>query len=275
MKKLTYLTLSALAWPLLLGATAMNSFADEESAESPAAAEESAETEETAADSEKPQRRARPAQADRPDRRAMRERMLKEFDADGDGELSGEERTKAREAMRERMQQRARGGQGRGGFDPGDRIERGVRPQRPGERRGPPPVDRNRAEGPRRRGGPEAGAAGRRRGGQPDPMRAFDHFDEDGDGMLSRDEFGRLAERMQQIRERMQGGPEEFRGPSRGPQGNERRGDFRRPPREGDRGEFRGPPPRGERARGGEFQRGPRGEGRRGGPAEEEADKTT
>ncbi|MEQ8211773.1 MAG: hypothetical protein RH917_18395 [Lacipirellulaceae bacterium] len=272
MKQLTYLSLSAVAWLLLIGVAANDVVAGEDNDDSPAASE---------VDNEKPKRRARPDQADRPDRKEIRARMLEEFDEDGDGELTGEERSKAREAMRERMQERMRGGgKGRGNFNPGDRIERGVRPQRPGERRGPPPEDRDRADGPRRRGGEQAGPAGGRRGdgnrrGGPDPMRAFDHFDEDGDGMLSREEFGRLAERMQQMQQmrgQAQGGRDEFRGPPRGPRFGDR-GDFPGPPRGEDRGEFRGPPRDGER--------GPRREGRRGRPRPEsnsqdvDIDKTT
>ena len=51
----------------------------------------------------------------------MRERMIEEFDADGDGQLSDDERQQAREAMRERRGERG-GGPGRGpgrGFGPG------------------------------------------------------------------------------------------------------------------------------------------------------------
>jgi len=54
---------------------------------------------------------------DRNDRRAeMRQRMLEEFDADGDGELSEDERATAREEMRKR-----RGGQGKSGKAKGER----------------------------------------------------------------------------------------------------------------------------------------------------------
>lgn len=100
-------------------------------------------------------------------RAAMRQRIMDEFDADGDGELSDDERAKAREEMRSR-----RGNRQRGDRPDGDRMRR----ERPEGRRG---------EG--RRGGPS---------GSPDPGKLFDRFDADGDGQLSRAEFMKLAEEM-------------------------------------------------------------------------------
>ena len=93
---------------------------------------------------------------DRAGRRGeMRQKMLAEFDADGDDELSDDERSTAREAMRSR-----RGGKGKGGKGKA-----------------------NRAKG--RRGD---------RGGPPNPGKLFDKYDANGDGQLSRAEFMKLAE---------------------------------------------------------------------------------
>src|SRR6267378_2886536 len=62
------------------------------------------------------------------DRRAeMRERMLKEFDANKDGKLDDEERAKAREKMREMRGARGGGKAGKGGPD----GPRGAHPPNP------------------------------------------------------------------------------------------------------------------------------------------------
>ena len=78
----------------------------------------------------------------------MRERMLKEFDADGDGELNDEERGKAREARQRRARdgergdgprdegRRGEGRRGREGRDDRGPEGRGPDGPRPG-RRGP------------------------------------------------------------------------------------------------------------------------------------------
>lgn len=124
----------------------------------------------------------------------MRQRMIEEFDADGDGQLNDEERQTARETMRERRGDRpgrgqARGGEGRGGQGRG------------GEGRGRGPSDRP---------------------APPDPNELFDRFDENQDGQLSRDEFLKFT---QETRGRWGRGPGEGRpggprgegvGPARG-----------------------------------------------------------
>lgn len=157
------------------------------------------------------------APAARGDRAAWRAQMLERFDEDGDGQLSDEERAKAREFRRSQQGERpagpgARGGQGRGpGRGPGaGRGEQAGPP--PGDRVGPPP-----GRGPRPEGPPQGGPLR-------DPMVMFDEFDADKDNKLSREEFGRLTERLRQIRERMmemgrRGGPGEEFGPPPGPRG--------------------------------------------------------
>ena len=122
--------------------------------------------------------------ADRPRQRdpEMREKMIKEFDADGDGKLNDEERQTARETMRER----------RGGPDGQGQPGRGG----PQARRGPG-------------GGPQ---------GPPDPNAMFDRFDANGDGQLSRDEFMKLSQEMRPRRGGPggPGGPRADRGPRPG-----------------------------------------------------------
>jgi hypothetical protein len=117
----------------------------------------------------------------------FRQRMIEEFDKDGDGRLSDEERQAMRESMRERFGRGGPGGPppeaGEGGppegLPPeGAQAER----QRPERRRGI-----EQPEGPP---GPRNGD--RSRGRRLEPL--FDWFDENGDGMLSREEFGSLAE---------------------------------------------------------------------------------
>lgn len=99
----------------------------------------------------------------------FRQRMIEEFDADGDGVLSEEERQTVRETMRERRR------------STGDQAGRRPRDAGP-EERGP------------RDPGPEGRGLGRGPGGPPDPNEVFDRFDENGDGMLSREEFRQFAE---------------------------------------------------------------------------------
>lgn len=135
-----------------------------------------------------------------------RQKMLDEFDADGDGKLSEEERQTLREEMRERRGQRegkrARGKKG------GRDGEAGPR----GRRRGPGP------DGPPK---------------PPHPEELFKLFDADDDGMLSMDEFMELSREMRQ----RHGPPhaEGRRGPPRdGDRPRGRRGDRPRPPVEED-----------------------------------------
>ncbi len=212
------------------------------------------------------------AEGAKPGRAQMRERILQRFDADGDGQLSEDERAEAR-AARERMQRDGRGGKGRG---KGQGRARGPeRGDRGFEGRGP------EGRGPQGRGpGGQRGQQGRR---PPSPEQLFQRFDADGSGELSLEEFRQLADTMRARREQMEGrGQGARRG---GPQGSgdrgfgplpQRRGDFRPgppgPPR-GPRPDFDRPrPPRGEfsedERRGpphpGEFRRGPgRGPNRR------------
>jgi hypothetical protein len=105
----------------------------------------------------------KPAKGDKPPRSEdFRQKMLQEFDTDGDGQLSDDERTKMRDARRER------GAGGRGG--PGNEARRG---------------------GPGGPGGP---------GMMMDPGRMFDRVDEDGDGSVTREEFVGFFERMREMR---------------------------------------------------------------------------
>ncbi len=168
---------------------------------------------------------------------AMREEMIKEFDADSDGKLNDDERQTAREAMRERGDRPdgRRGRQGRG---------QGQNRERSGEGRPAPP----------------------------DPNKLFDEFDADKDGQLSREEFMKLSETQ---RERRGSRPPREGGPPRrgdknrpGPPAGDKDFGPRPPlqnqidgtpgqPRDGEFG-----PPRGPR---GPESRGPQGRGPRGG----------
>jgi len=142
---------------------------------------------------------------DRNDRRAeMRQKILEEFDADGDGEMNEDERATAREEMRKR-----RGRQGKGDRAKGERG-----PKHDGRRDG-------------RRDG--------RGGGRPSPDQLFDKFDANDDGQLSRAEFMKLADRMRRMHRR-HGRADEHRGDHGGKHGGEHGG-----MRDG-RGPRRGPP---------------------------------
>lgn len=174
-----------------------------------------------------------------------REKVIKEFDKDGDGKLSDEEREKAREKMRE-----LRGDRGRGG--PEGRRGDG--------RRGP-----EGQRGPDGRG-PEGGPTGPPK--LPKPEELFAKFDKDKDDKLSKDEFKALADF---VHEHMP--PPPPAGPPGPPPGGRRFEGriegriFDGPPGPGLRGEgpggrFRGPdgPPPGGEGRG-EFGRGPHPDG--------------
>ena len=126
-----------------------------------------------------------PARERGPRNPEMREQMLKEFDADGDGKLNDEERQQAREVMRER-----RGGPGQQADRPGRGQGRG---QGRGEGRG---EGRAEGRGPGRGPGAGEGRPGRRPAERPDPNALFDRFDANGDGQLSREEFLKLSEAM-------------------------------------------------------------------------------
>jgi len=206
----------------------------------------------TAQDDPPPAQDGPPAQAGRGRRMQnpeFRQRMLDEFDKDGNGELDDAERQTMRETMRERREQmRERFGQGPDGPPPprGDRSAgppppRGDRPDGPpGEGRGP-----GARRGP---GGPPGGGPGRH---GPGPLEGlFEWFDGNHDNQLSREEFHELA---QFVHERRHHGPP----PEGGPEGRGfgRRGPDGPPP--GD-GPGRGGP-RGRRWNDGPGRRGPEG----------------
>ncbi len=178
----------------------------------------------------------------RPDREEMRQRMLERFDADNDGELSDEERGKAREFRREQFGERGERGpregrgpegrrpEGRGGRGPGDRGQGGPPEGRLGEGRGPegrgPGGPGGAGRGPRGPGGPGPGF--RPMGPPPVPAQLFKKFDADKNDQLSVEEFENL---MGHLRDRMPGPPRGFRGPG-GP-GGPGAGPDGRPPRDG------------------------------------------
>lgn len=165
-----------------------------------------------------------------------REKVIKEFDKDGDGKLNDEEREKAREKMRE-----LRG-----------RLGLGLGPGGPGGPRGP--------EG--RRGPDGKGPAGPPK--LPKPEELFAKFDQDKDEKLNKEEFKELAEWVHQhlppppppgppggrFEGRFEGHIEgRFIGGGPGGPGPRFRGPDGPPPPDGDgprefrRGGFGGPPP--------------------------------
>ena len=167
----------------------------------------------------------------RPDREEMHKRMLERFDEDKDGELSDDEREKAREFRREHFGDRGdRGGrgprEGRGGRE-------GRGPDGPGPG-GPPEGRRWEGRGPggpegRGPGGPGRGPEGhhfRPMGRPPPPAELFNEFDADKNDQLSVEEFKKL---MGHLRDRLPGPPRGFRGPGGpggpGPEGRPHRGD--------------------------------------------------
>lgn len=136
----------------------------------------------------------RPARGPRDPQRMQR--LLEEFDTDGDGQLSREERQAARER---RM---AEGGRG------AERLKRikerfdadgdGVLSD---EERQAARAEMGRDGGRRGRRGPGAGRGGSERGGRggmlrADPASLFDRIDEDGDGQVTKEQFVRFVESM-------------------------------------------------------------------------------
>jgi len=191
---------------------------------------------------------APPPREGRPERAEMRERMLKEFDADGDGKLNEDERGKAREARQRRSRdgERGDGPRDEGRRGKGRRDREGRPPRGPGDRGpdGPPPGGPGGPHGP---------------GFPPNPMRLFKAFDEDKNEQLSPDEFENLMGKLRELGRPGPGGP---RGPGGPPE-------FRR--RGGPEGPGRGPGPDGRPPRSRDGDRGPEGRRQRP-PREEEGD---
>lgn len=162
----------------------------------------------------------------RPDREEMRKRMLEHFDADKDGELSDEEREKAREFRRERFG----GREGRGPDGPGP----GGPPEgRRWEGRGPEGRGGPGGRGPDGPGGPGRGPRGpegpgpgfRPMGPPPSPEKLLKEFDADKNDQLNLEELETL---LGHLHDRI-GPPRGFRGPG-GP-GGPGAGPEGRPPR--------------------------------------------
>jgi hypothetical protein len=188
----------------------------------------------------------------------MREKMLKDFDKDGDGKLSDDERKAARKGMREHMvKEFDKDGDGTLSEDEREKMRHSIHKKRAKgkedsdkgkAKRGT--GDRRRAEsgpdGPPRPRGPH-GLGGPR---LPSPEEMFAKFDADNNDSLSREEFKELTAFVHEHHPMgpPRGGPDgaRFRGPrDRGPE-------FRHPdrPRDGDGPrEFRrgDGPPRGDR----------------------------
>lgn len=147
-------------------------------------------------------------------RTAMLEERFTMMDTDGDGKLDEQEAEAAAEQMRAMMS-------GREGF----RRPDGPRPQRPGtERPGStrpqrPGGDRPRLPEGERPARPGDGGFG---------AQAFDRLDGDGNGTLSREEFGAGMARMREFMQR--GGPGGPGRPDRGERGPAE--GFRRPPQQ-------------------------------------------
>ena len=228
---------------------------------------------------------AGPAAAKGPDGKGQsldpqrRQKLIAEFDTDGDGELNEVERQKARQSMRERRQDHpeGRGGpsEGRRGRKSGDRGPGG--PGGPEGRfrgdRGPggpegrfrgdrgPGGPEGRSRGDRRPGGPEGRSRGDRRPGGPegrsrgnrgphgqspvDLGSMFNQFDKNSDGSLSREEFELLTREVRQMRQNMKRQHGEQHRRSEDSFGNQELGPGGPPPL----GQQFGPPPSGGRFR--------------------------
>jgi hypothetical protein len=131
------------------------------------------------------------------DRAEMREKMLKEFDKDGDGKLSEEEREAARGKVRELRMAAAK----KQGDEPAEKsARRGDRGKRDrgeagrGERREVRRHEEGRSpegRGPEARRGPGPGGPPPM---LPKPEKLFAKFDKDKDEKLSKEEFKQLTE---------------------------------------------------------------------------------
>jgi hypothetical protein len=189
--------------------------------------------------SEEPATAEKPAQSSdttgkAPDRRAeVRKKMMEKFDADGDGQLSEDERAKLRKFRQKRHGKQDKKG-ARDGKGPRDKVFRNESRGR-GDRDGfGPPEGRGKAGKGRR--GPRGHSDGN---GQPNFGRLFEMFDKDGDDKLDRREFGNALHTMHEMRMQMEAH-----------QGEGRRGR--------DHDGFHPGPPRGARERGDrDFRRGP------------------
>ncbi|HEX4412097.1 MAG TPA: hypothetical protein VH107_00620 [Lacipirellulaceae bacterium] len=130
-------------------------------------------------------------------RAEIREKIIKEFDKNGDGKLSDDERQEARQKMRELMERRHRE---RG--DDGDRDEHPRHKEKEdGDDHGGHDRDGHHPDGHHDGQGPDGhhdghGADGRHDGPpkMPKPEELFAKFDKDGDGKLSKEEFMALAD---------------------------------------------------------------------------------
>jgi hypothetical protein len=221
---------------------------------------------------------------DRDDRRAeMRQKILEEFDADGDGEMSEAERATAREEMRKRRGNRANQADGKAKREGNAKREGKAKREGNAKREGKAKrEDKPKRDGKaKREGKPERRGEGRlRRGpdGPSDPSQLFDKFDANGDGQLSREEFTKLTEEVRAHRAQRGGGDRDVARPRRpvrpdGPPEEARRR-FERVRSLQNPGDRPGPPPRPEGRRrlndddgprgpdrGDRGPRGPRGEG--------------
>lgn len=133
------------------------------------------------------------ADADKP-ARPNREEIMKQFDANGDGQLDQAERQAVREHMQAMRPAGAGGGRGQGGGP-------GQREGRPGGGRGLAQFDTD-GDGQLNAAEREAAAATMREHVVNNP-RAMERFDLDGDGALSDDEWNKARD---EVGERMGGG---------------------------------------------------------------------
>ncbi len=156
--------------------------------------------------------------------------MVNRADTDGDGKVSRDEFIKARTAALEEAFARM-DADGDGKLDPqeAEAAAERLRPMGPGGREGLRRPDRPRPQGPGSERPPRAADEGPQGpGGGPLGDQAFDRFDEDGDGQLSRAEFAAGMARMREFKERGGKGPGGLGRPDRG--GGPAEG-FRQPPK--------------------------------------------